>query len=184
MAPIDPTTRARRAAWIHRGAERPAFATSPGPGQESVWDYPRPPALVRDPRIVEVRAADLLIARADGCLRVLETASPPTVYLHPDSVEWTRLERAPGTSHCEWKGSAVYWDVVVDGGRIEQAGWSYETPHPEFDAIKDHLGFYPGRVACWLGGERVQPQPGGFYGGWVTSEIVGPFKGEKGTGGW
>ena len=149
-----------------------------------MWDYPRPPALREDPRSVEIHAAGVAIARADGCVRVLETASPPTVYLHPDTITWTRLERTTGTSHCEWKGSATYWDVIVGDNRFEQAGWSYEAPYPAFAAIEGHVAFYPGRVDCRLGGERVQPQPGGFYGGWVTSEVIGPFKGEPGTGGW
>jgi len=184
LSRTDARTRERRAAWTNRGAVRPPFAVEPGPGQESVWDYPRPPQLVADARRVRVQVGETVIADTNSALRILETASPPTVYLPPADIRLDLLERAEGGSHCEWKGLATYWDVVVQGARSAGAGWSYEAPYPEFAAIRDHLAFYPARVACWIGDEQVVPQPGGFYGGWVTSDVVGPFKGEAGTGGW
>jgi uncharacterized protein (DUF427 family) len=174
----------RRQAWRHRGQSRPAFAVAPRAGQESVWDYPRPPAIVGDERLVEVRLGGELIARSARALRVLETASPPTFYLPPEDVAMARLEPAAGNSFCEWKGQARYFDVRAAGRIAARAAWCYPEPFSEFAAIAGYISFYPGRVDCWVGGEQVQPQTGGFYGGWVTDEIVGPFKGEPGTGGW
>jgi len=180
----DAATRARRAAWTHRGGHRPAFAIAPGPGQESVWDYPRPPRLEAERRLVEVHVGDRCLARSERALRVLETASPPTIYVPAADVRREWLAAGAGRSHCEWKGVAGYWDVVVPGARIERAAWSYPDPYPGFEALRDHLAFYPGRLACWLGGVRVAPQAGDFYGGWLTPDVVGPFKGDPGTGGW
>jgi uncharacterized protein (DUF427 family) len=170
--------------WEHRGQRRPAFAIEPGPGQESVWDYPRPPRLVADRRWVEVRVGEVVLAQSSQAIRVLETASPPTFYLPRADVRMELLRRATGHSYCEWKGLATYFDAIADGQIIERAAWSYEVPTPEFAAISGYLSFYPGRVACTVDSERVRPQPGAFYGGWVTDEIVGPYKGEAGTGGW
>jgi uncharacterized protein (DUF427 family) len=173
-----------RGGWRWHGRERPPFATPPRDGEESVWDYPRPPRLVADAREVVVRAGDAELARTTRALRVLETASPPTFYLPRADVRAEHLERASGTSWCEWKGAATYWDVVLDGRRLERVAWSYEDPTPAFAALRGHVSFYPARVACFVGGVRVASQPGGFYGGWVTPEVVGPFKGEPGTEGW
>lgn len=184
MSQLPEWAKQGRALWKYRGQERPPFAEEPGPGQESVWDYPRPPALVSDHRIVEVRAGDELIARSTACCRILETASPPTVYIPPQDIEQGVLEGAPGQSACEWKGLSRFWHVVTGNTRISQAAWSYPDPLPGFEAIRDYVSFYPGRVDCTIDGESVRPQPGGFYGGWITSEIVGPVKGEPGTGGW
>ena len=170
--------------WEHRGQRRPAVAIEPGPGQESVWDYPRPPRLVVDRRRVEVRAGEVVLAQSTHAIRVLETASPPTFYLPRADVRTDLLRRAAGHSYCEWKGQAVYFDVFDGGRMIERAAWSYEDPTPAFAAIAGYLSFYPGRVACTVDGERVRPQPGAFYGGWITDEVVGPYKGEAGTGGW
>lgn len=184
MKHVDATTRARRASWAYRGAHRPHFAAPTGPGQESVWDYPRPPVAVADSRRVTVRFDRRLLAESDAALRVLETASPPTLYVPPGDVRWPLLELAIGSSHCEWKGAATYWDVVVGGGRVLAAGWSYADPYPEFESIRDYVAFYPARVACRLGDVAVSAQPGSVYGGWVTPELVGPFKGEPGTEDW
>lgn len=170
--------------WRYYGQERPSFALSPLPGQESVWDYPRPPRLEPDARQVVVRAGGETVASSRRAVRVLETASPPTFYLHPDDVRRDLLIERPGTSACEWKGIARYWSVRAGGRVLEDVAWSYPHPLPGFEAIGDHLSFYPGRIECTVDGERVRPQPGGFYGGWITSEIVGPVKGEAGTGGW
>lgn len=116
-------------------------------------------------------------------MRVLETASPPTCYLPPESVDWEQLVQSPGHSYCEWKGEATYW-ALADATGGEVVGWSYERPSEDFAAIAGYLSFYPARIACFLDGERVRPQPGGFYGGWVTDSVAGPFKGEPGTGHW
>jgi len=170
--------------WANTGSRRPDFAVEPGPGQESVWDYPRPPRVVRDDRLVEVRVGEIVIARTSRAVRVLETASPPTFYLPPSALEAGALERTDGMSRCEWKGEAVYWDVVVPGSRRPAAAWSYPDPFPDFEALRDFVSFYPARLDCFVGGERVTPQPGGFYGGWITSEVVGPFKGDPGSQHW
>lgn len=171
--------------WKNTGRSRPPFAVTPGPGQESVWDYPRPPALREDARRVVVRAGDLLVADSARAVRVLETASPPTFYLPPEDVR-TRLLAldAAHSTYCEWKGAATYYDIDAPGGRIPRAAWRYLEPSPAFAAIAGYFSFYPASVECYVDGERVQPQPGRFYGGWMTSEIVGPVKGEPGTGGW
>jgi uncharacterized protein (DUF427 family) len=166
--------------WRWRGQERPPFAIAPGPGQESVWDYPRPPRVEPDARPVVVRAGDVVVASTRRALRVLETASPPTFYVPLADVEPNRLVPAAGASWCEWKGRARYWSL----GGGPAVAWSYEEPNPRYDVLRDHVAFYPARVACFVGGVRVEPQPGGFYGGWVTPEIVGPWKGDPGTEGW
>lgn len=171
--------------WTYRGQQRPPFADPPGPGQESVWDYPRPPRLASDPRRVTVHAGNACVADTTHAVRVLETASPPTFYLPPQDIDLDRLRPAPGSSHCEWKGRAVYWSVRgEDGHWLEAVGWSYPEPTAAFAAIADWLSFYPARLHCTVAGGRVRPQPGGFYGGWLTDEIVGPVKGAPGTGHW
>lgn len=163
---------------------RPRFAMPPGAGQESVWDYPRPPRLAPDTREVTIFAGAIEIARSRSAIRVLETASPPTFYLPLADVHRDYLEPAAGRSYCEWKGEARYWHVVAGRSRIERAAWSYPDPLPAYVAIQWHLAFYAGQLDCQVDGVRVVPQPGAFYGGWITPEIVGPFKGEPGTEGW
>ena len=168
--------------WKFTGQQRLDFAIEPGDGEESVWDYPRPPALRNDPRLVEVKSGERLLARSESAVRICETASPPTFYLPPEDVDLSLLTAAPGSSFCEWKGAASYWALADHPS--EAVGWSYPQPAPAFAAIAGWLSFYPARVDCFVAGEKVRPQPGGFYGGWVTNEIVGPYKGEPGTGGW
>ena len=168
--------------WEHDGSRRPPFAEEPGEDQESVWDYPRPPAIEACGGRVEVLDGPVRIAGSTRAFRVLETASPPTLYIPPDDVQTDRLLRVPGSSYCEWKGAAVYWALARD--LSEPVAWSYPDPEPAFEVIRDHLAFYPGRIECRLDDERVRPQGGGFYGGWVTDAIVGPWKGEDGTGAW
>lgn len=172
------------AGWRFTGAGRPPFAVVPGPGQESVWDYPRPPRLVPDTRLVEVRIGARLVASTTRAIRVLETASPPTFYVPLADVVASAVTPAEGQSWCEWKGRARYWSVVTTDGLVPRCAWQYPDPAPAFAPIADALAFYPARLECFVDGERVRPQAGGFYGGWVTHEIVGPFKGEPGTGGW
>lgn len=173
---------AARSQWVNTGERRPDFAVAPGPGQESVWDYPRPPVVVADQRRVQVGASEPLLADSIAALRVLETASPPTFYLPPGDVDRERLVPAPGSSLCEWKGRARYW--ALSDRPDEPIGWDYPAPFAEFELLTDHLAFYPARIRCLVDGQVVRPQEGGFYGGWVTSEIVGPFKGDRGTQGW
>lgn len=170
--------------WQYTGAERPGFAETPGPGQESVWDYPRPPAIVADARTVEVTHQDRRLARSSRAVRVLETAGPPTFYLPATDVDLVHLAAAPDSSWCEWKGVAQYWRLAIAGAPAIAVAWCYPRPNAAFSRIAGYLAFYPGRVECRVDGERVQPQPGGFYGGWITKEIVGPVKGEPGTDAW
>lgn len=170
--------------WRYTGKDRPAFAVAPGAGQESVWDYPRPPRLSPDSREVVIEAGGAVIARTTRAIRYCETASPPSFYLPPDDVDRARLIPATGSSVCEWKGVAQYWTVQVEGPPLVAAAWCYPELTPEFEAIRDYLAFYPSRLACYVAGVRVKPQPGSFYGGWMTPEIVGPVKGEPGTSGW
>jgi uncharacterized protein (DUF427 family) len=166
--------------WKYRGHKRPDFAAIPSPGQESVWDYPRPPKLMPDRRLVEVYKEQQVLVKSDKTYRVLETASPPSFYIPPEDVNWELLSSAPGSSVCEWKGAAKYWKLSSTK-KSGVVGWSYPDPSPAFEQIRDYISFYPAVLACLVSGERVRAQPGRFYGGWVTSEIVGPFKGEPGT---
>ena len=157
----------------------------PGPGQESVWDYPRPPRLVRSARHVVIEHRGIVLVDTRSAWRVLETSQPPAYYLPHDDVAMEYLRPANGRSFCEWKGMASYFDVVVDGDVSPQAAWSYPAPNERFIEIRDHLAFYPQRVdACFVDDERVAANDGDFYGGWITSSVVGPFKGGPGTLGW
>ena len=161
---------------------RPELAAGPDAGKESVWDYPRPPAIRRDTRLIEVRSDNVVIARTLASYKVMETASPPTFYIPPQDVDLDVLVRMAGTTVCEWKGAASYWAMAPEIDK--PVAWSYERPRARFDMIRGFLAFYPGRVECFVDHERVRPQPGRFYGGWITREIRGPFKGEAGTAHW
>ena len=157
----------------------------PGPGQESVWDYPRPPRLERSSEEVTVVLGGEEIARTHESLRVLETSHPPTYYLPRSAFVPGSLRTAQGGSYCEWKGAASYLDVVGGDVVAARAGWFYPVPTAPYGPIVDHVALYPGRMdRCTVDGEVVRPQPGDFYGGWVTSRVVGPFKGEPGTQSW
>lgn len=157
----------------------------PGPGQESVWDYPRPPRLEETSRRIRVVFNGVTIAETRRAKRVLETSHPPVYYIPPEDVLMAHVMEASGSSWCEWKGRASYYDVVVGDKRAARAAWTYHVPSEGFEAIKDHVAFYAGPMdACYVDGERVTPQPGGFYGGWITDDVVGPFKGGPGTRGW
>jgi uncharacterized protein (DUF427 family) len=173
-----------RAHWSFRGSGRPEWAIEPGPGQESVWDYPRPPRVDHSQRVVRVKHGDTIVAETRRAIRVLETASPPTFYIPPDDVRTEWLVRAGGASMCEWKGAATYWSLELGGSKVPNAAWSYEAPFPEYGEIRGYLSFYPSKLDCYVDDHRVSGQLGGFYGGWVTPEIVGPFKGQAGTGSW
>lgn len=157
----------------------------PKPGQESVWDYPRPPRLEPTSKLIQVVLQDVCIAETRRAWRVLETSHPPVYYLPPAEIQMNYLVPVKGTSYCEWKGQAAYYDIVFGSVVAERAAWSYPDPSPSFAPIKDYLAFYPWAVdRCLVDGELARPQPGQFYGGWITSEIVGPFKGEPGSAGW
>jgi uncharacterized protein (DUF427 family) len=159
--------------------------TPPAPGQESVWDYPRPPRLEPTPKRIQVIFNRVVIADTTGAYRVLETSHPPVYYLPLADIQRQYLVSAPQTTFCEWKGRGRYYSLVVGDKTAPQVGWYYPTPTPDFAAIADYVAFYAAPMdACYVDGERVTPQPGNFYGGWITSDIVGPFKGEAGSWGW
>jgi uncharacterized protein (DUF427 family) len=148
----------------------------PGPGQESVWDYPRPPRLEATSKRIRIVLNGVTIADTRQAQRVLETSHPPVYYLPPDDIAREYLRPARGSSFCEWKGEASYY---------AQAAWTYRHPSPAFAAIADYIAIYPGKMdECYVDDERVQAQPSDFYGGWITGDIVGPFKGDPGTWGW
>jgi uncharacterized protein (DUF427 family) len=152
---------------------------------ESVWQYPRPPKLDRDNRLVTVEFGGRVIASSNQAIRVLETSHPPTFYLPIDHVDSATLRPNPRMTMCEFKGSASYWDVVVDGIEAMAAAWGYRHPLRGYEALTDMISFYPGRMdRCTVGGVEVDAQAGDFYGGWITPEIEGPFKGGPGTIGW
>ena len=158
---------------------------APGPGQESVWNYPRPPRLEDCSKQLRIIASGVTIANTRQAKRVLETSHPPVYYLPPDDIRMDLLVVSSGQSWCEWKGRAHYYDLVGIQQPIKEAAWSYPSPTTEFASIKNFVAFYPGKMdACFVEDEQVQPQPGSFYGGWITSDIVGPFKGEPGTMRW
>jgi uncharacterized protein (DUF427 family) len=156
----------------------------PGPGQESVWDYPRPPRVEPVPDRVTIEFAGQVVVDTTDAVRVLETSHPPVYYV-PRSAVRAQLAPAPGASWCEFKGQARYLDLQV-GERVAPAAlWTYPQPSPGYESLRDRVAVYPARMdRCTVGGETVTPQEGDFYGGWITSGIVGPFKGAPGTLGW
>ena len=147
---------------------------------ESVWDYPRPPRVEPSSERVTVALGGRPLADTIAAVRVLETSHPPVYYVPIADIEMARLTGGIGTSFCEFKGAAVYWDADGAGA----VGWSYPDPAPGYESLRDRIAFYPGRVEATLAGERVRPQAGGFYGGWITDRITGPFKGAPGTSVW
>ena len=158
---------------------------APGPGQESVWDYPRPPRLEPVTKRLRVVFNGVTIADTISGHRVLETSHPPVYYFPPDDIHMDYLRVAGGSSFCEWKGQARYFTIDVNGKQAGRAAWCYPEPTSAYATIRDHIAFYGHLVdACFVGDEQARPQPGSFYGGWITDDIVGPFKGEPGTAGW
>lgn len=158
----------------------------PKPGQESVWDYPRPPRLERSPKEIKIVFNQVIIAQSTNTYRVLETSHPPVYYLPPTDIKLEYLKPvAANPSFCEWKGMAAYYNLQVQERVVTNAAWYYPQPTEAFAPIKNHLAFYPSKMdACYVDGELVQAQPGDFYGGWITQDIVGPFKGDIGSWGW
>lgn len=153
---------------------------------ENVWDYPRPPAVVACERRVRAELGGERLADSERALRVLETSHPPTIYIPPRDVRCEHLERSDAPmSFCEFKGMAHYLDAVIDGRRHRAVGWCYAEPTAAYAQLTDHVAFYPGRLdAAWLDDEPIHAQEGDFYGGWISAEITGPFKGGPGTMGW
>ena len=157
----------------------------PGPGQESVWDYPRPPRLEDSGKRIKVVFGGVTLAYTTRAKRVLETSHPPVYYIPPEDIRMEHLKFADGTSFCEWKGAARYYDIDAGERREARAAWFYPNPVPAYVGLKDYVAFYPWLMdACWVDGEKVRAQEGDFYGGWITSDIVGPIKGGPGTRGW
>jgi uncharacterized protein (DUF427 family) len=155
------------------------------PGQESVWGYPRPPCLEPTARRVRLVHAGRVLVDSVAALRLLETSHPPSYYVPPADIDMARLRPGRGTSFCEWKGHAVYWDVVTGGDVLRGVGWSYPQPSPGYRALTDHIAFYAAPFdGAFIDDERVTPQPGGFYGGWITADLAGPFKGVPGSQFW
>lgn len=154
-------------------------------GRERVSDYPRPPRLEAVSVRVRVVFAGETVADTGAALRVLETFHPPTYYLPVATFQAGVLQPAPGGSFCEWKGHARYWSVAAGGRIADRAAWGYPEPSPAFAALRDHVAVYAAAMdACFVGDERVRSQPGGFYGGWITDDLIGPFKGGPGTEFW
>lgn len=158
---------------------------SVGPGQESVWDYPRPPRLEPAGRPVRIEHRGLVIVDTRRALRLLETSHPPTYYIPRADVAEGVLRAAEGSSWCEWKGAAGYFDVVVEGSVLPKVAWSYTAPMAPYAELRDHLAFYAAPFdLCLVDGVAAVPQPGGFYGGWVSPWVRGPFKGGAGSRFW
>jgi uncharacterized protein (DUF427 family) len=168
--------------WLVSGWPNP---DKPGPGQESVWDYPRPPRLEEFRGSITVELGGVTIASTERGWRVLETSHPPTYYLPPSAFDDGALREADGSSWCEWKGRASYYDLVAPMRTASRAGWTYHSPTLGFEPLAGAIAVMAAQVdRCTVNGEQVKPQPGGFYGGWVTSWVVGPFKGIPGSMGW
>ena len=158
---------------------------SEGRKKESVWDYPRPPRVEPSTQLIRVVFNGTIVAETSTALRVLETSHPPVYYIPLGDVQQQLLSPTAHHSYCEYKGQASYYSVKVGNKVSENAAWSYHQPSTGYESLKDHLAFYPGRVdACYVDDERVRAQEGDFYGGWITSDIKGPFKGGPGTARW
>ena len=179
------TPRLQREADRWKQSVKPSFVETPGPGQRSVWDFPRPPAVERVLDRVTIEFGGQTIVDTQACLRVNETASPPTYYVPRADIVPNVLVPGGGLSMCEWKGRARYFDLRVGAHTSQQAAWDYPSVSAEYAALADHVAFYASRVdRCTVAGEVVRPQAGQFYAGWITSDLTGPFKGDPGTQGW
>ena len=155
------------------------------PGQESVWDYPRPAISELTTAHIRIELGGIVVADTRRAVRTLETSHPPSYYIPREDIAPGVLVPADGTSFCEWKGHARYFDVIGGGERRARAAWSYPDPTPPFAILRDHVAFYAAAMdACFVDDERVVPQPGGFYGGWITRGVAGPFKGVPGSRFW
>jgi uncharacterized protein (DUF427 family) len=156
-----------------------------GPGQESVWSYPRPPVAEQTHRHLKIAHRGVTIADTRRGMRTMETSHPPSYYFPPNDVGLFVLQASLRRSFCEWKGQAIYFDVLLHGEILRDVAWSYPDPTSMFISLRDHIAFYADPFdACYVDDERVIPQPGGFYGGWITSHVAGPFKGVPGSRNW
>nr|WP_197977939.1 DUF427 domain-containing protein [Sphingomonas sp. CFBP 13706] len=170
-----------RSSPVRENDRNPSLA----PGQESVWRFPRPAVAEASERWIRIEHRGVLVADTRRAVRTLETSHPPSWYLPPDALSPGLLRRSERRSFCEWKGHAVYWHLAIGGEVLRDVAWSYPQPTPAFAVLRDHVAFYAGPLdTCTVDGEQVVPQPGGFYGGWITSDLVGPFKGIPGSMGW
>lgn len=159
--------------------------SEPKPGQESVWDYPRSPRLESSEKHLQIKFNGVTIVDTRRAKRVLETSHPPVYYFLPEDIRLEYLTASPRTSWCEWKGQARYYHLKVGNRQVQNAAWYYPQPTSGFESLKNYTAFYPGLMdACSVDGEQVQAQAGDFYGGWITNDIVGPFKGKPGSGWW
>ena len=180
-----PERERERRRWREHPRVRPREIEVPGPGRESVWDYPRPPRVEPVARELRVIHAGVVVAETRRGLRVIETSSPPVYYFPSDDVGCDLLEASEHETFCEWKGLARRFHLRCGGARVERACWSYPEPDAGFEAIRGAFAFYPSRVdACTVGSERVRAQSGDYYGGWITPDIAGPFKGGPGSESW
>ena len=178
---VTPTVADARAKWRFRGAERPDFALPASADEESVWDYPRPPRIAGVTERLRVLCGELLIAETARGVRVMETAGAPTYYFPRGDVCCEHLAMQEQVQFsCEWKGNATNFSVAG----VRDAAWSYTTTYAEFASIRGWFAFFPARLDCYVGAERVKPQSGGYYGGWITRKLRGPIKGEPGTEHW
>ncbi len=176
---------ALRDKWRRFKRTRPVEIVEPGPGQESVWDYPRPPRVEPVTRELRVEHGGRVLGESRRGLRVIETSSPPVYYLPPADVELALLCASETRTFCEWKGVARYWSLCGGELAVPDLAWSYPAPDPGFESLRDYLAFSAARVdACFVDHVRVRPQPGEYYGGWITPELTGPFKGEPGSESW
>lgn len=156
-----------------------------GPGQESVWAYPRPAIAQSTDARITIEHRGQIVADTSAAIRTLETSHPPSYYIPRAAIAPDMLRRVEGSSFCEWKGAAAYWDVIVGDAVLPRVGWSYANPTAPFAMLRDHVAFYAAPFdRCTVDGERVVPQSGEFYGGWITSKVSGPFKGIPGSRGW
>jgi len=186
-SPVTPTPawlQSARDHWQWRGQDRPSFALTPQPNQTSVWDFPRPPQLEPDMREVVIHWGKLEVARTCRAIKVLETSHPPSFYIPWTDVASHLLQQQTGSSFCEWKGPAQYWSLVNGQDRLNGIAWSYPRPMEGAAALAECVAFYPKGLRCTVDGAAVSPQSGGFYGGWITPDLAGPFKGEPGSGSW
>ena len=174
---------AARAQWKWRGDARPDFAKTPDPtkGEVSVWDFPRPPVIVAEAREIIIHFGNTQIARTTKAVAVLETSHPPTFYLPWEDVDRTLFIPGQGNSYCEWKGPAQYWTLSQEEKKLINVAWSYPAPLKGAEILANRVAFYANNLRCTVGGVKVTPQPGRFYAGWITQELVGPFKGDAGT---
>ena len=158
---------------------------TPGPGQESVWDYPRPPRVEDSSKHIKVILNGVVIVDTHRAKRILETSHPPVYYLPPEDVKMGYFTPTSRTTYCEFKGAASYYTIQVGDKTLSNGAWYYRKPTKGYESITNYIALYPSQMdACYVDDEQVQPQQGDFYGGWITKSIVGPFKGGPGTYGW